>query len=85
MDWGIVDTLMSEMIAEGKKALVNAGLSGDRKICSFSVDMRYIGQQTEVTVPLAEIRQPKRTVKTLRRCSNRNTRAYTGYRWMTWI
>ena len=52
MDWGIVDTLMSEMIAEGKKALVNAGLSGDSIGCSFSVDMRYIGQQTEVTVPL---------------------------------
>jgi N-methylhydantoinase A len=52
MDWGIVDALMSEMIAEGKEALVNAGLSGDSIGYSFSVDMRYIGQQTEVTVPL---------------------------------
>ena len=27
MDWIIVDVLMSEMVAEGKEALVNAGLS----------------------------------------------------------
>ena len=52
MDWSIVDVLMSEMIAEGKEALVNAGLSSDSIGYSFSVDMRYIGQQTEVTVPL---------------------------------
>ena len=52
MDWIIVDVLMSEMIAEGKEALVNAGLSSDSIGYSFSVDMRYIGQQTEVTVPL---------------------------------
>lgn len=52
MDWIIVDVLMSEMVAEGKEALVNAGLSSDSIGYSFSVDMRYIGQQTEVTVPL---------------------------------
>ena len=52
MDWIIVDALMSEMVAEGKEALVNAGLSSDSIGYSFSVDMRYIGQQTEVTVPL---------------------------------
>ena len=84
MDWIIVDVLMSEMVAEGKEALVNAGLSSDSIGYSFSVDMRYIGQQTEVTVPLAEIFQPRRTVKASPICLNRNTRMFTVYRWVIW-
>jgi N-methylhydantoinase A len=45
---------MEEMVNEGKSALVDAGLSLESISYSYSVDMRYLGQQTEITVSLGE-------------------------------
>ncbi len=52
VDWDTVSVLIREMTAEGKKALLEAGLPESEIVYDFSADMRYFGQQTEVTVPL---------------------------------
>ncbi|MGQ0836106.1 MAG: hydantoinase/oxoprolinase family protein [Gammaproteobacteria bacterium] len=52
VDWDAVSLLIQEMTAEGKRALLEAGLPENGIIYDFSADMRYFGQQSEVTVPL---------------------------------
>ncbi len=52
VDWDAVSVLIQEMTAEGRKALLEAGLPENGIVYDFSADMRYFGQQTEVTVPL---------------------------------
>ncbi|MFQ6005894.1 MAG: hydantoinase/oxoprolinase family protein [Woeseia sp.] len=53
VDWNDVDPLIGDMLNEGKDALIEAGLPEKSVQYDFAADMRYIGQQTEVTVPLA--------------------------------
>jgi N-methylhydantoinase A len=53
IDWAVVKTLVDDMLAEGTSALVDAGIDADSVMVDFAADMRYVGQQTEVTVPLA--------------------------------
>lgn len=52
VDWNAVGILIQEMIEEGKKALLEAGLPEHSIAYDFSADMRYVGQQSEVTVNL---------------------------------
>ena len=52
VDWNAVSVLVQEMIEEGKKALLEAGLPEHGIVYDFSADMRYVGQQSEVTVKL---------------------------------
>jgi N-methylhydantoinase A len=52
VDWDAVGVLIREMSAEGRNALLEAGLSENSIVYDFSADMRYFGQQSEVTVPL---------------------------------
>jgi N-methylhydantoinase A len=52
LDWDEVDKLVQEMKAEGRTALLEAGLTEARIVYDLAADMRYCGQQTEVTVPL---------------------------------
>jgi N-methylhydantoinase A len=52
IDWKAVSGLIREMTAEGKRALLEAGLPESGIVYDFSADMRYFGQQSEVTVPL---------------------------------
>lgn len=52
VDWDAVGLLIREMSEEGKKALLEAGLPEQGIAYDFSADMRYFGQQSEVTVPL---------------------------------
>jgi N-methylhydantoinase A len=40
------------MVADGRRALLEAGLQEDGIVYDFSADMRYFGQQAEVTVRL---------------------------------
>lgn len=54
IEWSRVESLIEEMVSEGKSALVDAGLSLESISYSYSVDMRYLGQQTEITVSLGE-------------------------------
>ncbi len=52
VDWNAVGGLIREMVEEGRSALLEAGIQEDRIAYDFSADMRYFGQQSEVTVPL---------------------------------
>ncbi len=54
VDWDIVSTLIDEMFTEGTAALQEAGIPEDSVMFSFAADMRYVGQQAEVTVVLPE-------------------------------
>ncbi|HEV7986633.1 MAG TPA: hydantoinase/oxoprolinase family protein, partial [Steroidobacteraceae bacterium] len=50
VDWDAVGLLIDDMVADGRKALLEAGLREDSIAYDFSADMRYFGQQAEVTV-----------------------------------
>ncbi len=52
IDWDTVGRLISDMVADGRKALLEAGLPEESIAYDFSADMRYFGQQAEVTVRL---------------------------------
>jgi N-methylhydantoinase A len=52
VDWNEVGKLTAEMRAEGRSALLEAGLPESDILYDFAADMRYLGQQSEVTVPL---------------------------------
>jgi N-methylhydantoinase A len=52
VDWDAVGVLIEAMMADGKKALLEAGLPEDSIAYDFAADMRYYGQQAEVTVRL---------------------------------
>ena len=52
IDWISVAGLIEGMLAEGRQALLEAGIDAERIAYRFSADMRYLGQQTEVTVAL---------------------------------
>jgi N-methylhydantoinase A len=53
VDWTAVARLIEDMVEEGGSALQEAGLPEDRIAYDFSADMRYYGQQAEVTVRLS--------------------------------
>ncbi len=53
IDWPAVATLIDDMIAEGSAALSDAGIDNDSVIYDFAADVRYVGQQTELTVQLS--------------------------------
>lgn len=48
-----VEPIIEGLLAEGNQALQDAGIAEDAVSFDFSADMRYFGQQNEVTVPLA--------------------------------
>ena len=52
VDWSAVCDVIGGMVDEGKSALQEAGIAEESIDYVFSVDMRYFGQQNEVTVPL---------------------------------
>lgn len=53
IDWTTVQPLIDDILAEGKAALNDAGIDDESVKYDFAADMRYVGQQTEVTVPLS--------------------------------
>jgi N-methylhydantoinase A len=50
LDWGRVDRLLGELAHEASAALVEAGCSDDSIKLIFGADLRYFGQQSELTV-----------------------------------
>lgn len=52
-DWVRTDKLFDEMSKEGGSALMAAGCTGDEITLIYGADMRYLGQQNEVSVTLA--------------------------------
>jgi len=52
VDWDAVGVLIDAMMADGRRALLDAGLREEDIAYDFAADMRYFGQQAEVTVRL---------------------------------
>ena len=54
LDWDEVDTILGELTQEGMDALEVAGVAGDVIKLQFGADLRYVGQQNEVAIEIAE-------------------------------
>jgi N-methylhydantoinase A len=52
LDWARVDRILGELTREATAALKEAGCSEDTVTLIFAADLRYLGQQSELTVPL---------------------------------
>jgi N-methylhydantoinase A len=50
LDWDRVDRILSELVSEASAALAEAGCSGDSIKLIFGADLRYFGQQSELTI-----------------------------------
>jgi N-methylhydantoinase A len=50
LDWTVVDRLLTEMSDEGRLALVQAGCAPDQVRPRFGADLRYVGQQNELSI-----------------------------------
>ncbi|HTJ64679.1 MAG TPA: hydantoinase/oxoprolinase family protein [Alphaproteobacteria bacterium] len=53
LDWAIVDKVLTEMTVEGMAALTEAGCAPDTVRMTFGADLRYFGQQNEVSITLS--------------------------------
>ena len=54
LDWQMADDLLDSMIAEGSKALAESGINEADYRFGFAIELRYVGQQTEVHIDLPE-------------------------------
>src|SRR6185295_11797298 len=52
LDWARVDRILGELAREAVAALAEAGCARDSVTLLFAADLRYLGQQSELTVPL---------------------------------
>ncbi|MDQ0316909.1 hydantoinase/oxoprolinase family protein [Amorphus orientalis] len=52
LDWEAVDATLQSMIDESSAALKEAGIRDEDLQFSFAVDMRYLGQQSEIRIDL---------------------------------
>jgi N-methylhydantoinase A len=49
LDWQQVDAILSELVRDARSGLASAGCKPDELAFRFGADMRYFGQQNEVT------------------------------------
>jgi N-methylhydantoinase A len=49
LDWQQVDAILSDLVRDGRSGLASAGCKPDDVTFRFGADMRYFGQQNEVT------------------------------------
>jgi N-methylhydantoinase A len=54
LDWALVGRIYDTLIAEARDALVEAGCAPDALALEFAADLRFAGQQNEVSVTLPE-------------------------------
>lgn len=54
LDWDAVEAVVNDMHEEGLDAMHEAGVAADKISFSYAADMRYLGQQNEITVHLDE-------------------------------
>jgi len=66
IDWDKVDSSLSSMLKEGKNAVKQAGISESNIRFAFAADMRYRGQQDDITVSLNEDPREQKDVFALR-------------------
>ncbi len=67
LDWGDVDRVLTEMIDEGTAALVQAGCAPESVRLVFGADLRYFGQQNEVSISFERDPRRGRDVEMVRR------------------
>lgn len=51
LDWATVGPVLDDMLKEGEAAMIEAGLPAEAAHYVYSADMRYLGQQNQLTVP----------------------------------
>ncbi|MEO9875071.1 MAG: hydantoinase/oxoprolinase family protein [Anderseniella sp.] len=54
LDWQMAGDLLDSMIAEGSKALAESGINEAEYRFGFAIELRYVGQQTEVHIDLPD-------------------------------
>lgn len=54
LDWTLAESIFDDLEAEGRRALMEAGCRADDVTFRYAADMRYLGQQFEITVELPE-------------------------------
>jgi len=54
LDWQMAGDLLDSMIAEGSKALAESGINEADYRFGFAIELRYVGQQTEVHIDLPD-------------------------------
>lgn len=54
LDWTLAEAIFDDLEAEGRRALMEAGCEADDVTFRYAADMRYLGQQFEITVELPE-------------------------------
>ena len=67
LDWNEADRLITDMTAEAETALDDAGVGARDVRWSFGADLRYAGQQNEVTITFAGDPRRERDLEMVRR------------------
>lgn len=80
LDWPHVDVIIDDMLGDGKQALLEAGIEKDSVIYTYGADMRYAGQQDEVTVTMDADPRSTRDVSQLRELFEQNYESLYGIR-----
>jgi N-methylhydantoinase A len=78
LDWALVDSVIDSMLDEGKEALLEAGIAENSVAYAFAADMRYAGQQDEVTVNLTNDPRTTRDATQLRALFEQSYEALYG-------
>lgn len=66
LDWDQVDALFNDMISEGLAALGEAGCGRDQVRLEYGADLRYFGQQNELSITFAGDPRPARDREMIR-------------------
>jgi N-methylhydantoinase A len=66
LDWGDVVSVLDSMTGEGTAALTEAGMREDEITFGFAVEMRYLGQQSEVRITLKDDPRHTRDTEAIR-------------------
>jgi N-methylhydantoinase A len=66
LNWDAVTDLLDSLTAEGAASLSEAGIREAEQGVTFSVEMRYLGQQSEVRISLADDPRTTRDTDTIR-------------------
>lgn len=78
-DWNHADSLFREMADEGATALANAGCKSNEVTMEFGADLRYFGQQNEVTVTFTADPRKSRDPKAIRADFERAYQSQYGF------
>ncbi|ODU22434.1 MAG: hypothetical protein ABS87_02215 [Sphingomonas sp. SCN 67-18] len=80
IDWAAVDAIAEAMIVEGRQATREAGVPDEATHFTLSADMRYLGQQNQVTVLFGDDPRKARDVAALRAAFERDYETLYGVR-----